>query len=104
MTSLSLVILGIVGWFWFDALRTQEAAKTICRQICRELDLQMLDDTVALVKTRLKRNKYGRLQWQRTYSFEFSDTGQNRQRGTLLMLGVTLEILELPGRRTISLV
>ena len=92
-----LIVLGIVAWFWFDAQRTQEMAKTICKQVCSELHLQLLDDTIALVRVRLKRNNRGRFSVQRTYQFEFSEQGNNRQQGTLIMRGVVLELLEMPG-------
>lgn len=99
-----LTLLGIVVWFWFDMRRSQEIAKIICKRVCNQLQLQLLDDTVALVQVRLKRNSRGRLQVQKSYEFEFSDSGNNRQQGFVIMLGITLEMLELPGYmdRTIS--
>lgn len=101
-----LILLSIATWFWFDTLQCQEIAKAICKQQCKQLELQLLDDTIALVRVRLKRNNYGRLKVQRTYLFEFFDGGNKRQQGTIIMRGTTLEILEMPGKmeRIISLV
>ena len=107
MESIILIFLfGTVIWFWFDTLHSLDRAKILCKQACEQYKLQLLDDTIVLTRVRLKRNSQGQVKIQRAYSFEFSDTGNNRQLGFLLMLGTTLEILELPGYvdRTISLV
>lgn len=100
------ILLGMSVWFWFDTLHSLETAKGLCKRACKQFNLQLLDDTVVLVQIRLKRDRRGQVKIQRAYSFEFSDTGNNRQIGTLLLLGTTLEIVELPGyvERTISLV
>ena len=96
--SLSLLILlGLITWLWFDTQRSQEAAKIICRQICQQFNLQLLDDTIALVRIRWQRSNRGWLQLQRIYEFEFSDSGNNRQRGVIMMRGMVMEMLELPG-------
>ncbi len=98
MNSLSLLILlGLITWLWFDTQRSQEAAKMICKQMCNQFNLQLLDDTIALVQIRLQRNSRGWLQLKRIYEFEFSDSGNSRQRGMIIMRGSALEILELPG-------
>ena len=101
---LLLMLLGAVAWFWFDTLQSQERAKIICKQMCRELNLLLLDDTIALVQIRLKRNSRGRLSLRRMYQFEFSEGGNIRQRGLVIMRGISLEMLEMPGyiQRTIS--
>jgi hypothetical protein len=99
-----LIMLSIVAWFWLDTLQCREVAKNICKQTCGRLKLQLLDDTIALKKMRLKRNYRGQLNVQRTYQFEFSDGGNNRQHGVVIMCGTVLEIVEIPGymNRTIS--
>lgn len=101
-----LILLGFITWFWFDTLRTRERAKGICKHTCRELQLQLLDDTIALVRLRLRRDRRGRLRLQRSYQFEFSEGSNHRLQGMVVMRGLVLEMLELPGYmdRTISLV
>ncbi len=91
-----LIILGSCLWFWFDTLRCREATKVVAQRICKQLQLQLLDDTITIIKLRVKRNENGRLSWQRTYQFEFSDGGNNRQKGTIVTLGLKVEILEMP--------
>jgi len=99
-----LALLGFGAWFWFDTQHSQEMAKSIAKEVCVQLHLQLLDDTIALVRVRLKRKKNGKLSLQRTYQFEFYDRGDKRLQGTIIMLGISLEMLELPGymNRTIS--
>lgn len=105
MTPIILFLMfGLVIWFSLDTLRTQEVAKRMGKEICSQYQLQLLDDTVVLVRLGVKRDSRGRWNWQRTYLFEFSDSGNNRKQGAILMCGVALEMLELPGyvARTIS--
>ncbi len=97
-----LFILGIAAWFWFDTQRSQEMAINICKQVCGQLHLQLLDQTIALKRIRFKRNNRGILCVQRTYQFEFSDGGNNRQRGMVIMRGISMEMLEIHGYRVIS--
>lgn len=99
MTYLGLLFLLLVGGgFWFDTQRTYLIAKMLCMRVCQELQLQLLDDTVTLIRIRLKRNAKGRLSFQRTYSFEVTEHGGNtRHLGILILRGDTLEIVELPG-------
>jgi len=96
----ALFILGCGIWFWFDSLRCREIAIKICKQVCTQLHLQLLDDSIALSEIRLKRNQHGSVKIQRAYRFEFYDNSDNtekRHQGYLLMRDVTLEMLELPG-------
>lgn len=102
--AILLFILGFAAWFWFDTQRSQEMAKAICQQVCGKYKLQFLDDTVVLTRLRLRRNSRGSLTVQRTYQFEFYEGGNQRQQGTVIMRGIALEMLEMPGymERTIS--
>ncbi len=105
MTTFGFLLILLVIGFWFDTQWTYTVALTLCKRLCMELRLQLLDDTVALTCIRLKRNAHGRLTFQRTYTFEVTEQGGNSRRtGTLLIRGKVLEMVELPGylRRTIS--
>jgi hypothetical protein len=48
---------------------------------------------------RLRRDGEGQLRIARTYTFEFSDTGNNRRHGAIVMLGGELEDLQLEPYR-----
>ena len=42
---------------------------------------------MAISSIRLARNDAGRIQLQRSYAFEYSDTGNNRRPGSVVLLG-----------------
>jgi len=46
-------------------------------------------------RVRLERDDDGQLRIARTYTFEFSDTGNNRRHGAIVMLGGELQDLQL---------
>ena len=87
-----LIIAG--GWFWIDSLRARERALAAGRGACERHELQLLDETVQFAKLRLARDDEGRLRLRRTYTFEFSDTGDNRRHGAIVMLGGDLQDMQ----------
>src|SRR5574341_816115 len=94
------IILIAVGIFlWVDSLRARERAVEAGRSACRRYDLQFLDDTVSFARIRLRRDDEGQLRIARTYTFEFSDTGNNRRHGAIVMLGGELQDLQLEPYR-----
>lgn len=90
---ISAVGLGGVFWLWFDSTRVHEIAVERARSQCSVNGVQFLDDTVALASIKLARDEEGRLTLQRTYTFEYSDTGNNRQPGNITMLGKVVQRL-----------
>ena len=84
---IGIVILGALAWLWFDSLRAREAAVRAARAACAAEGLMLLDDTVAIANLKPVRDDDGRLILQRAYDFEFSDTGDNRLRGSVLLRG-----------------
>jgi Protein of unknown function (DUF3301). len=87
-------LLAIV-WFWVDSMRAREAALLVVRRACARHDVQLLDETVALVKLRLGRDPYGRVGWRRRFRFEFSNEGDNRSSGEVELLGRQVTALHL---------
>lgn len=97
MTNLMLLLLLAAGiWFWVDTLHARERAGDLCRTACQSRGLQLLDQTVALEHLAVARDRDGRLRLQRRYRFEFTEDGATRQSGTVVMLGATMQTLELP--------
>jgi len=92
-----LLVLGLILWFWRDSLRARERARDASARACQRWGVQLLDDTVALEKLWLRRNTDGWLQWERTYTFEFTDTGANRRLGRVIMIGERVEVLAMEG-------
>ena len=97
MTELVVILILIgVAWFWQDSLRVREMAIALAKDFCVKENVQFLDGAVAAVRMRLKRDGHGRVVIARNYQFEFTDTGNNRLQGTIMMLGHTLETMHLP--------
>ena len=88
---LLLAVLGLGFWFWLHSIRILEIAREAGRQACNRIDVQFLDDTVASTKLRLARDRNGRRILRRTYRFEFSETGNSRREGEVIMLGERVE-------------
>ena len=88
---LLLLLLTAFGWFWFDSLRALEIARRAGKRACDNADVQFLDDTVAGIALALVRNMSGRRLLRRTYRFEFSETGDTRLEGQVVLLGDKIE-------------
>ena len=86
-----LLLLAALGWFWLDSIRTLEIARKAGKRICEDANVQFLDDTVAGIALALVRDQSGRRVLRRTYRFEFSDTGDSRLEGHLVVLGNRIE-------------
>jgi hypothetical protein len=91
--SITLFLLAALVWLWFDSMRARERALIMGKRSCAREGLMFLDETVECVSLRLARNADGRVALRRTYSFEFSDTGNNRRSGSVVMLGGEVESL-----------
>lgn len=91
--SITLLLLAALMWFWFDSMRARERALALGKRACERDGLMFLDETVECVALGFARNGDGRLALRRTYGFEFSDTGNNRRSGSIVMLGGDVESL-----------
>jgi hypothetical protein len=87
MEILGILIVGGLAWLWYDSLKAREAAVRAAREICAAEGLMLLDDTVAISGLKPARDEDGRLKLQRAYDFEYSDTGNNRLKGSVVMQG-----------------
>jgi hypothetical protein len=101
-----LAFIGAAVWFWLDILKSREIGIRAARAACDSEQLQLLDDTVAIASLRPTRNDDGQLVLQRVYAFEYSDTGNNRRRGSVVLLGhrvivVNIGLRLVPSERTL---
>ena len=95
--SVVLFLLAL-GWFWLDGMTARERAESAAKRACRQEQVQFLDDTVAFSGLGVARDENSRLRLRRTYRFEFSDTGDNRLHGMVVMLGREVETLDMERR------
>jgi hypothetical protein len=92
------LLLG-VSLYWISWQRAREIALGAVRTHCLNLEVQMLDEYVAVSSTRLRRDSAGRMQVRRIFAFEFSSTGNERYNGTCIMLGRRVESIQMEPYR-----
>lgn len=103
---LGLIVLAGGAWLWLDGLKARDGGIAAARAACAAEGLQLLDDTVSLASLRLTRSDEGRVMLRRVYDFEYSDTGDNRRRGSVVLLGHRVVLLNVglrlvPSERTL---
>lgn len=91
LSLIVLLVLGALGWLWLHSIHILEIAREAGRKACHREGLQFLDDTVASTHLALARDTNGRRILRRTYRFEFSETGNSRREGEVVMLGDRVE-------------
>ena len=102
MELLLILLLAALLWYWFNSLHALEIARVAGRRACQDADVQFLDDTVASTSLALARNESGRRVLRRTYRFEFSDTGNTRLEGQLVLLGEKIESVTMEPYRILQ--
>jgi hypothetical protein len=75
-------------------LKSREIANTAMRDACHDYGLLFLNDTVALESIWPVRDDNGHLRLRRVYSFEYSDTGHNRRKGAVVLIGNSIRALD----------
>jgi len=84
---ISLTLLCALAWLWYDSIHVRDICIRAAKAACAADGLQLLDDTVAIASLKLARDDDGRLLLRRAYNFDYSETGDNRRRGSVVMLG-----------------
>lgn len=92
---LGLVLLAATGWLWFDSLKAREMAISATKAACTSEDLLLLDDTVAIRRISVRRDADGVVRLRRLYDFEYSDTGDDRSAGSVVILGSRVLVINL---------
>jgi len=88
-----LVVVALITWLWFDSFKARGIGIRAAESACAAEGLQLLDDTVAIASLTPARDDAGRLVLRRIYAFEYSDTGDNRRSGSVVMLGTQVVII-----------
>lgn len=98
-TPLLLIIAFGLGFaFWSAARGAAERAEAVGRNACEAAGVQLLDQTVHASGLRLRRNEDGRLGFERSFRFEYSEDGANRHLGRLVLRGSRLVSFSGPMR------
>lgn len=98
MMIVAAIVLGII-WFWHASMSARECANSAAREACERLRLVMLDGTVSIVRLWFRRDVDGRLKFERTYGFEYTDDGYRRLRGFIVTLGSRVTSVGLASAR-----
>lgn len=96
---LTLLLFAGGGWLWYDSLDAREKAIAAAKSACTAEDLLLLDETVAITRLGAGRDDDGVLRIRRVYGFEYSDTGNDRHPGSIVMLGSRVLVINLNLRR-----
>ena len=83
-------------WFWADSVQARDIAVAAARNAAQQYRLQLLDATVAFSSMKFARDAYGKLRLRRIYTFEVSDTGDNRLPCRLALVGKRVEEIDIP--------
>lgn len=94
-----LIIVVAIIYYWWLAKGIKEYALQRTRSHCKNLGLQLLDDSIALRGLWLKTNTQGKLQVWRSYNFDFSSQGDDRYQGRIILLGRAIENIQLAPHR-----
>ncbi len=96
-----MVIFAIVtaGLYWYSAAGIKQFALLAARNYCNQMDLQFLDESVALRALWFKRAPDGQIRVWRSYTFEFTATGEDRYKGRIVLLGKQVTSIHTPPHR-----
>lgn len=96
-----IFLLILAAFYWSNASLIRELAYQAVKKHCLAMDVQMLDDCVALSRFALKRDESGKLRIIRTFQFEFSASGNDRYIGFITLMGRRIESIQMAPYRII---
>lgn len=94
MFVLMLLAAG-AAWLWHNHGLRERALERV-KQHCKNLDIELLDENVALKKIGLIPDANGHKRLARVYNFEFTVTGDQRHTGTITQFGAHSVKIQLP--------
>jgi len=81
----SLLLVAAIA-FWLSTMSSRDAARSLVARFCKNYNLQLLDQTVALRRVTVRRKANGNLSFVRVFRFDYSDNGFRRRDGMIWML------------------
>ncbi len=82
-----IILLLLIGFYWSNAMKARAIAFIAVNVHCQKMDVQLLDEYVALIGIWPKRDDDGKIKAWRSYQFEFTSTGDERYNGKVVMMG-----------------
>lgn len=90
-----LTLFAALVAFWWHSDRIKLLTLQQINQICRQQQLQLLDQTMVLAGLWVVRSPTGVLALRRRYQFEFTSTGAARYRGLVVLVGRQIVSLDM---------
>ena len=88
-------LLGMTALYLWRSGQFKGRARNLAIAHCKQLDLQLLDQSMVIRGLWPVRAESGNLVFRRRYQFEFSSIGDRRYQGELVMVGLQLQSIEL---------
>jgi len=95
MELLLIIALLIASISWFTTMRARDQARVAVSRVCKQHNLQLLDQTVALSGFKIARSNRGGLTLRRLFRFDYSEDGVTRSNGSIWMKGEFPEIINI---------
>ncbi len=96
MTPLYVLFAGaLLAWWWHASVEARDRANRAALGACEQGRVQLLDGTVAFKSVRVGRDSHGALVLKRTYLFDYSEDGESRRHGFVLLSGREVELVGL---------
>ena len=90
-----LVLLGTAGLYLWRSGQFKGRARNLVLNHCKQLELQLLDDSMVITGLWPVRSAASSLVFRRRYRFEFASIGDRRYQGEIIMFGMRLVHIEL---------
>ncbi len=94
-----LMILAVAMMYWWSAYGIKQLALIATKAYCVTMDVQLLDESLALKRIKIRREHSGKLLLLRYFNFEFASTGDDRYQGEVIMHGKTCIGIHLDAHR-----
>ena len=96
MMPLYLLLGGaLIAWWWHASIEARDRANHAALVACEQGRVQLLDGTVSFKSVRIGRDGSGRMALRRTYLFDYSEDGESRRHGFVLLSGREVELVGL---------
>ena len=85
----------IILFYWWHSGSFKGRARALAIAYCQQYNLQLLDQSMVICGIWPERTAHGKLALRRKYQFEFTSTGEQRYRGTVVLSGMILKSITL---------